>query len=123
MSLELLQQLSIFFSCCCLASCGSILLWLPTAYEQQWLTLAKEYHDHLKDMHSIPGMAGPDKWALKHGGSDKDDWKVQIFRQGLLSMMLQCVTVKSVALTDLIGMLRPGCIGVLRLAKFIPSPS
>ncbi|DBA80259.1 TPA: hypothetical protein ACH3X2_007490 [Trebouxia sp. C0005] len=50
------------------------------AYEQQWLTLAKEYHDHLKDMHSIPGMAGPDKWALKHGGSDKDDWKVQIFR-------------------------------------------
>jgi len=96
---------------------------LPTAYEQQWLTLAKEYHDHLKDMHSIPGMAGPDKWALKHGGSDKDDWKVQIFRQGLLPMMLQRLTVKSVVLTDLIGMLRPGCFGVTRLAMFMPSPS
>ncbi len=50
------------------------------AYEQQWLTLAEEYHDHLKDMSSIPGMAGPKQAALKHGGTDKDDWKVQIFR-------------------------------------------
>lgn len=51
-----------------------------TAYEQQWLTLAEEYHDHLKDMSTIPGMAGPQKAAVKPGGGDKDDWKVQIFR-------------------------------------------
>jgi len=88
------------------------LLCFLTAYEQQWLTLAKEYHDHLKDMHSIPGMAGPDKWALKHGGSDKDDWKVQIFRQGLLPMMLRCMTVTCVALTDLIGMLKADCLNL-----------
>lgn len=53
---------------------------MRAAYEQQWLILAEEYHDHLRDMHTIPGMAGPGQAALKPGGGKQDDWKVQIFR-------------------------------------------
>lgn len=55
---------------------------MHAAYEQQWLILAEEYHDHLRDMHTIPGMAGPGQAALKPGGGKQDDWKVQIFRYG-----------------------------------------
>ncbi|KAL3155264.1 hypothetical protein ABBQ32_013195 [Trebouxia sp. C0010 RCD-2024] len=50
------------------------------AYEQQWLTLAEEYHDHLKDMTSIPGLAGPRQAARTDVNGDSDTWRVQIFR-------------------------------------------
>lgn len=50
------------------------------AYEQQWLTLAKEYHDHLKDMSNVPGMAGSQTPAVRDGGGESDDWRVQILR-------------------------------------------
>lgn len=53
---------------------------MPAAYEQQWLTLAKEYHDHLLDIRNVAEVAGSQQPAVRHNGSDADEWRVQIFR-------------------------------------------
>ena len=55
------------------------MLVLNAAYEQQWLTLAEEYHDHLKDMSAVP-IAGAQEAAVRQDGGQTDDWRVQIFR-------------------------------------------
>ena len=46
-SIRLHQQLSIFFTCCCAASCGSILLWFAHSIRAAEADAGKEYHDHL----------------------------------------------------------------------------
>lgn len=81
----------LFCVCCiCNTDLQSVSMWLA-AYEQQWLTLAEEYHDHLKDMTSIPGLAGPRQAARTDVNGDSDTWRVQIFR---------CATVCCVVSAD-----------------------
>lgn len=53
------------------------------AYEQQWLTLAEEYHDRVPDLARVQGLAGPDT-PVDNPDTSKESWAVRMFRWAIL---------------------------------------